>query len=184
MRAGRRIAQYCGLGLAALAMMAASMFAAPGVFGILGAGLGVLMLAVAAIDARQFVIPNALTAAAFALGLLDAALREGWDGLLMAGMRGAALALCFLALRAGYQWLRGREGIGLGDVKLAGTAGAWLGWTMLPIAVEVAALAALAVFTLHWLLGRLGVQRTTKVPFGLFFAPAIWFCWLLATGIG
>ena len=38
MRAGRRIAQYCGLGFAALAVMAASIFAAPGVLGILGEG--------------------------------------------------------------------------------------------------------------------------------------------------
>jgi len=25
------------------------------------------------------------------------------------------------------------------------------------------------------------VQRFTRVPFGLFFAPAIWLCWLLQT---
>jgi leader peptidase (prepilin peptidase) / N-methyltransferase len=182
MAAGGQIAQYCGLGLAALAAIAASVAAAPGVLGILGACLGLLMLATAVIDARHFIIPNAVTAAAFALGLADAGSREGWHGAFVAFMRGAGLALSFLALRAAYRWLRGRQGIGLGDVKLAGVAGAWLGWMMLPIAVEIAALTALAIYTLRWLFGRGAVEATTRVPFGLFFAPAIWLCWLLAAG--
>ncbi len=50
-----------------------------------------------------------------------------------------------------YRRLRGREGIGLGDVKLAGVAGAWLDWQSIPIAVEIAALAALAVCLVRWL---------------------------------
>jgi leader peptidase (prepilin peptidase) / N-methyltransferase len=182
MQAGARVAQYCALGFAAFAVVAASLFAAPGVAGIFGAGLGILMLSIAVIDARHFIIPNALTLAALVLALINAGIREGWNGAIMSVWRGAALALIFLVVRAAYRWLRGREGIGLGDVKLAGVAGAWLGWTMLPIAVEIAALAALAAYTVQWLRGGRAVQRTTRVPFGLFLAPAIWLCWLLATG--
>jgi leader peptidase (prepilin peptidase)/N-methyltransferase len=177
-----RIVQYCGLGLTALATAGASIAAAPGLPGIFGAGLSILMLAIAVTDARNFIIPNSLNAAALVLGLLDAASRAGWDGALSSVLRGAALALSFLIIRAGYRWLRGRQGIGLGDVKLAGVAGAWLDWTMMPIAVEVAALAALAIYTLHWLRGGQALQRTTRVPFGLFLAPAIWLCWMLGTG--
>ena len=36
----------------------------------------------------------------------------------------------FFALRYGYARLRGRQGLGLGDVKLAFVAGAWLDWLM------------------------------------------------------
>ncbi len=175
---GRSIARYCGLGLAALAVIAASVLAAPGLAGVLGAGLGVLMLGIAAIDARHFIIPNVLTFAAFGLALVNAGIEDGWEGVVMALLRGAVLALGFLIVRIGYQWLRGRQGIGLGDVKLAGVAGAWLSWTMLPIAIDVAALAALSAYTLR-LIGERPVQRFTRVPFGLFFAPAIWLCWLL-----
>jgi leader peptidase (prepilin peptidase) / N-methyltransferase len=174
----RTIAQHCGLGLVALAAVAASVLAAPGLPGLLGAGLGALMLAIATIDARYFIIPNALTFAAFGLALVNAGMQDGWEGVLMALLRSAVVALGFLAVRVGYQWLRGRQGIGLGDIKLAAVAGAWLGWTMLPIAIDIAALAALAVYTLRLVGGR-PVQRFTRVPFGLFFAPAIWLCWLL-----
>ncbi len=182
MRLGARIVRYCGLGLLALSTVAASVVGAPGLAGILGACLGILMLAIAVIDARHFIIPNELTAAAFALALINAGIREAWVGVFIAVLRGAALALSLLAIRAAYQWLRGRQGIGLGDVKLVGVAGAWLGWMMLPIAIEIAALAALAAYTVRWLFGD-ALRRTTRVPFGLFLAPAIWLCWLLSTGI-
>jgi leader peptidase (prepilin peptidase) / N-methyltransferase len=182
MQEGARIAQYCALGVAACAVVAASLVAAPGIAGIFGAGLGLLMLGVAVVDARRFLIPNELTLAALALALINAGIRNGWNGAIVALWRGAVLALIFFAIRAAYRWLRGREGIGLGDVKLAGVAGAWLGWTMLPIAIEIAALAALAAYTAQWLVGGRIVQRTTRVPFGLFLAPAIWLCWLFAAG--
>ena len=85
----------------------------------------------------------------------------------------------FLILRWLYLRLRGREGIGLGDVKLAAVAGAWLGWIAMPVAIEIAALSAIAVYaTRHFILGR-PVQATTRLPFGLFFAPAIWLGWVL-----
>ena len=50
----------------------------------------------------------------------------------------------FFGFRAGYRALRGVEGMGLGDVKLAAVAGVWLDWAFLPIVVEIAALSALA----------------------------------------
>jgi leader peptidase (prepilin peptidase) / N-methyltransferase len=171
-----------GLGILAVAIAGASFLAAPGVPGVLGAGLGLLMAAIAVVDGRHFIIPNSLTLSTLALGLINAALTEGWQGVLPAVLRGAVLALVFLALRGGYQWFRGRPGIGLGDVKLAGAGGVWLGWTMLPLAVEIAALAALAVYAARWLAGR-PVRRLTRVPFGMFFAPAIWLAWLIEAAL-
>jgi leader peptidase (prepilin peptidase) / N-methyltransferase len=87
-------------------------------------------------------------------------------------------------LRVGYRGLRRREGLGLGDVKLAVVAGAWLGWLTIPIAVELAALTGLATYLVrrYWL-GR-ALQMTSRLPFGLFFAPAIWLGWLLESASG
>ena len=66
------------------------------------------------------------------------------EALADAALRGAVLAFAFLSLLILYRRLRGRDGIGLGDVKLAGVAGVWLDWWVLPGVIEIAALAALA----------------------------------------
>ena len=171
---------------ALLALMAAgvgvSLWAAPGVPGWLGAGLALIVLAIAVIDARLFIIPDELTIAGFVLALINAAVIspfDRWEAVGVALLRGAVLALLFFALRTGYRRLRGREGIGLGDVKLAGVAGAWLSLVAIPIAVEIAALAAIAVFCVrHYAAGK-PIDTALKFPFGLFFAPAIWIGWLL-----
>ena len=166
--------------VAAIATAAASMIVVPGGRGLAGAGLSCLMIAIAAVDARRFIIPDELTAAALALGLADAAIRHPdgiGEALALAALRGAIVAAAFFGLWALYRRLRGREGIGLGDVKLAGVAGAWLDWPSIPIAIEIAALAALAVCLVRWLaLGR-AISATTRLPFGAFLAPAIWIAW-------
>ena len=64
----------------------------------------------------------------------------------MAVLRGTVLALIFFALRYGYAQWRGRQGLGLGDVKLAFVAGAWLDWLMIPLAIQLAAFAALSAY--------------------------------------
>jgi len=66
----------CAIVAAAVAACVISLIAAPGVGGILGAALGLIAIAVAVIDARWFIIPNELTAAGFALGLVYAAATE------------------------------------------------------------------------------------------------------------
>jgi leader peptidase (prepilin peptidase)/N-methyltransferase len=176
------VSPYWAIGLIAAAAVVASIVAAPDAGGILGAGLALVMLAIAVVDARQFIVPNELNAAGFALALVHAALVRDTgivEVIAWAFARGATLALMFFVLREMYRRVRKREGLGLGDVKLAGVAGAWLDWPMMPVAVEIAALAALAVYALrHFVFGR-PVQATSRIPFGLFFAPAIWLAWLI-----
>ncbi len=169
--------------LAALACVAAivSVMAAPGLAGWFGAALALLMVAIAIVDAHRFIIPNGLSLAAFLLALASASggsAQETWENIVMALLRGAALGLAFLALREIYRRLRGRHGIGLGDVKLAVVAGAWLDWTLMPVAIELAALSALAVYGVRQIVMRRSLCPTARLPFGLFFAPAIWLCWL------
>jgi leader peptidase (prepilin peptidase) / N-methyltransferase len=159
---------------------------APGLAGVLGAALAIVVVAIAVIDARYFIIPDELTLAAFVLGILKAGL-DAWPDdrsivlqtIGMALLRGAVLAGCFFALRALYARVRGREGIGLGDVKLAGAGGVWLAWTTIPVAIEIAALAALAVYVARQFTGGRVMSATARMPFGLFLAPAIWLGWVL-----
>src|SRR5262249_46200413 len=124
--------------------------------------------------------------AALVLGLANAGLDawpDGWSAVFSsigaALVRGAVLAGCFFALRAVYSRLRGREGIGLGDVKLAGAAGVWLAWAAIPVAIEIPAVAALTVYVVRQLAGGKMMSATARMPFGLFLAPAIWVGWVL-----
>ena len=172
------------VGSIGLVAAAASVWAVPGTGGLLGAGLALLMLAIAIVDYRYFLIPNELTAAALALALVNAALADTpsmVESVATAALRGAVTMFFFLALRWLYWRLRQREGLGLGDVKLAFVAGAWLDWTMIPVAIEIAALAALAAYGAWPVFDGRPVDTTSRLPFGLFFAPAIWLAWLLGT---
>jgi leader peptidase (prepilin peptidase)/N-methyltransferase len=171
-------------GVAASIGVVASIALAPDSRGMWGAGLAVLMAAIAAVDARRFIIPDELTAAAVALGLAYVAFQdtESWpQAVAWALLRGAAPAAVFYAVRAGYRWWRGREGIGLGDVKLAAVAGVWLDWPTIPVAIEIAAVAALGAYLVMHLFFRRAVRRTTRLPFGLFLAPGIWLAWIVET---
>ena len=170
------------LGLVAIGAVYVSMVSAPRTIGLLASGLALVMLAIAIIDWRSFIIPNWLNAAGFGLAIMHAAAREPdimTQAVVIAAMRGAALALIFLALRYGYARFRGRQGLGLGDVKLALVAGVWLDGLMIPIAIELAAFAALSAYLLRQLISGRSISATNRMPFGLFFAPAIWMCWLL-----
>lgn len=163
-----------------LAAVLASVAVFPGVQGLLGAGLAILMAAIAVTDARHFIIPDKLTAVALGVGFIHAVAREPASAaaaLAACALRGAALAFVFWGLRALYRWVRGREGIGLGDVKLAGVAGAWLDWRTMPLAIEIAALAAIGFYVMRHLLAGQPLRATGRVPFGLFLAPAIWIGW-------
>ncbi|HYW63794.1 MAG TPA: A24 family peptidase [Bradyrhizobium sp.] len=169
------------LSLALLAATGASLLASPGADGLLGALLAALMLAIAVTDFRRYTIPNELTAAAVAVGLVRAGLvgpDADWSAVLHAALRAAAITAPLLALMLGYRRWRGRDGLGLGDVKLAAVAGVWLGLATIFAAIELAALAALAAYFIASRLRHRPLTPTAFLPFGSFLAPAIWLGWL------
>src|SRR5690349_13481553 len=86
-------------GVALSVGIVASIVLVPGSRGAWGAGLAVLMVGIAAVDARRFIIPDELTAASLALGLAYAAIQDAdiWaQALAWAVLRGAIPALAFL----------------------------------------------------------------------------------------
>jgi leader peptidase (prepilin peptidase)/N-methyltransferase len=170
------------VGLVAAAAVTISILSAPGMIGLLAASLALVMLAIAIIDWHRFIIPDWLNATGFCLAIVHAVAQEPTamvSAVASAAIRGGVLALIFLALRYGYARLRGRQGLGLGDVKLALVAGAWLDWQMIPIALELAVFAALSAYGLRQLASGQSISATSRMPFGLFFAPAIWISWVL-----
>ena len=130
---------------------------------VLGAVLVLFLVPMALIDLDHRIIPNKLTApaavVAVALGLaLDPA---GEPERLIAGVAAGGLFLVAALVRPG--------GMGMGDVKLAGVLGLFLG-----ASVAVALLVALVAGTLVGaaIIARVGAAagRKTAVPFGPFLA--------------
>ena len=184
---GIRAALSSLLSVALLATVGVSLVASPGPDGLFGAFLGLLMSAIAVINSRRYIIPDELTAAAFALALLRAGTigpDADWLGVVWAALRAAAIALPFLALMIGYRRWRGRDGLGLGDIKLAAVAGAWLGWATIFAAIELATLSALGAYFINARLRKRPLKATEFLPFGLFLAPAIWLGWLIEALLG
>jgi leader peptidase (prepilin peptidase)/N-methyltransferase len=172
--------------LAGAAMSLASIALSPDWQGALGAALGLLMLAVAWSDSHRFVVPDVLSGAAFALGVVNGVVTSP-EGELAGGLsalsRAGLMAGMFFIVRVAYRQIRKREGLGLGDVKLAAAAGAWVSLTMMPIVIEMAAVTGLAMYLWRQRKRRRIPRANSRIPFGAFFALAIWSGWLFDTGI-
>ena len=172
------------LSFALLAAVAGSLAAGPGAEGLSGAFLAALMLAIAIADSQRYVIPNALSGAAVALALLRAGAigpEPGLSAMIWAAFRAAAVTAPLLLLMIGYRRWRGRDGLGLGDIKLAAVAGAWLGFVTIFAVIELAALSALGAYVANGYLRQRPLKAAALLPFGLFLAPAIWIGWLVET---
>lgn len=120
-------------------------------------------------DLLHFRLPDPLTLGLLAAGLALAAATPGRD-VAQALVSAAVGAGAFWLLRAGYARLRGREGLGLGDVKMAAGIGAATGWAALPLVTLIAAALGLAA-ALWQARGRLP-DAAARVPFGSCLAGA------------
>jgi leader peptidase (prepilin peptidase) / N-methyltransferase len=141
-----------------------------------GSLLGWTLLALAWIDVRSFLLPDILTLPLLLVGLglaiLTAPDQVFWHAL------GAAVGYSALyGINILYRMLRGHDGLGLGDAKLLGAAGAWLGVSALPWIILLAALGGLAFAAAAALAGRT-MRANTALPFGAFLAGAFWLYWL------
>ena len=153
--------------------------------GLFAAAWWVLVLIVIRNDLADFLIPDEASALIAALGLLQIvtlALAAGHSAAMC--LLALGIALCSGAGAAAGLWTIGRvfralsdrEGLGFGDVKLIGASGIWLGIIQQAVALELAALAALAVVLLQ---SRAKFAVGDALPFGAFLAPASWLIYLV-----
>lgn len=143
--------------------------------------LGFMMAAIAVSDARHFIVPDALSLPAIPLGLIATGLIAEPPGLaILTHMATAFLgAAALYGIRFAYSAVRRREGLGLGDVKLAAVAGAWTGPEGLSLVLLFACGSALTFVLIRHLQARHPINASTALPFGAFLAPSIWFVWCL-----
>ncbi len=139
----------------------------------IGLALIALLLAVAIKDVQQMIIPNWASAALLVLGAVNVGLRgipSAMEALLGAG----AGALAFLLVKVAFKTLRGKEGLGWGDVKFMAGAGSLIGPLLLPWMVIVASVSGLLVAFLFQT-----ASSTKRLPFAPHLALGLMFCWLL-----
>jgi leader peptidase (prepilin peptidase) / N-methyltransferase len=182
--------RYCGetigpLPLAVeLAALALAIWAAVTVEGVMlwaSCLLGWTLLALAWIDARTMILPDILTLPLLLAGLIVTELTDP-DSL---ADHATAAGLGYLGLFAVawcYRRFRGRDGLGMGDAKLLGAIGAWLGLSLLPITLFLAACLGLLAAGAGRLTGR-RMTAATAMPFGPFLAVAAWLLWLYADSV-
>ena len=153
-----------------------SVLTLPWPVAIASAVLGTLMLAGADVDARTFLLPDAITWGAVVCGIVAASLLHPaapWGAAAEAIARAACIAAALALFRSGYAWIRRSEGLGLGDVKLAAAIGAWLSVDAIPLCFGLATTSALLVVMFGYLKGQ-SVTRATRIPFGAFLCPSLW----------
>jgi len=142
--------------------------------------LGVLMIAGADVDARTYLLPDAVTFGATLAGIVAApfidplgAWSDPWFAGASAVTRALGCAATLALLRAGYARMRHQEGLGFGDVKLAAAVGAWVPLDAIPLCFALAASAALVSVLFAQLRGHT-IERATRLPFGAFLCPSLW----------
>lgn len=138
---------------------------------------GCLMIALAAIDFEHFLLPDRLTLTGLGAGLLihlaDALLPGptpliSWATLSEALVGAVVGGGVLLAMAETWLWLKGEQGMGMGDVKMLAMIGAFLGWKGALVALFVAALAGAATGVALMVLGRADMR--SRLPFGSFLA--------------
>ncbi len=149
---------------AALHTLAALALFGPTPAAVFAAFFGWTLLALAVIDWETGYLPDWLTGTLALIGLAANAFSifaPPVDAIIGA----AAGAVSFWAIGALWRRWRGVEALGLGDAKLLGALGAWMGWEALPIIVLVGSLASLAGVALSSLRGA-KISTRDAVPFG------------------
>lgn len=171
------------IGLLATAVAATSFFLLEPVPALVSCLLGWTMLAIAVSDAERFIVPDVLSLPSIPAGLIATgflAPPELAHALVVEhSVAAAAGAAALYAIKQLYHFWRGREGLGLGDVKLAAVAGAWTGLQGLTYVLLLACLVAIAYVVLANLRSLRAIEGTAAIPFGVFLGPSIWLVWCI-----
>lgn len=123
------------------------------------------LIALTVIDLQHQLLPDQLTLPLLWLGLL-----VNIDGVftpLPSAIYGTVFGyLVFYGIYWLFRWIRKKEALGFGDMKLLAALGAWFGWQALPMVVLISALLGIGLYILLKL-------RKYPVDTGIPFGPCI-----------
>jgi leader peptidase (prepilin peptidase) / N-methyltransferase len=141
-----------------------------------GLYLMTVLAAVCAIDARYGIIPDSLVVALAVGGLLQTFFL-GQGEPLQRGFEAMLLFVAAFLFRGAYRWVRGHDGLGLGDVKFATAAVLWIGIEGVPELLLVAVLSALASLVILKAEGY-DLHGKQAISFGPHLAIGLWLTWI------
>ncbi len=125
------------------------------------------LIALACIDQKEGYLLDEITIPLIWAGLL----LNCFDTIVEAeqAILGAALGYAsFFLLNQLFRLIRGRHGLGQGDMKLLAAIGAWLGWEILPALVLIASLSGLIFYGVVRI--RQNYALSDAIPFGPYLA--------------
>ena len=129
-----------------------------------------LLVVASFIDLDQMIIPDSLNFIGLGLGLLGAFLNP--ERAFLEALLGAFLGCgFFLLISVSYYYLRKKEGMGGGDIKMMAWIGAVLGWPSLAFVVLSSCFLGSVIGTAIMLRGNKNLLQTA-FPFGPFLALA------------
>ncbi len=139
-----------------------------------------LLLGLAVMDARTYLLPDWFTLSGLVLGLGFRVALAPTARLAAAGYSigsAAVLGGSLLTVALLYKLVRHRDGMGMGDVKLVAMLGVWLGWQLGSVALFLAILAGAAAGIVIVILSRnqpaakdVASPGAGRLPFGTFLA--------------
>ena len=142
----------------------------------LSVALVTVLAAVCAIDARFGIIPDTLVIVLAVFGIAAVWLLDP-DEIVYRLVDVVIVAVAIVAFRSIYRWVRGYDGLGLGDVKFLAAATVWIGLRSLPALLLIAVVSALpCAFLLRSV--RYEVDGRRAIPFGPHLAVGLWLAWV------
>lgn len=139
--------------------------------------LGGILLMLAVFDFHRMILPNWLNLSLAAAGATQS-VSIGQPSVIDAALGTFAGGGSLMLVAALFRRLRGIDGLGRGDLKLAAAAGIWTGWQGIPLMLLVASVSALAFFV-----GRAvwngNLDRGAPLPFGPFLGLGTFLAWLV-----
>jgi len=117
-------------------------------------------------DLQHKILPNVITLPGIVIGFVCSLfLPPGWVSSLIGILVGGGV---LFAIAEVYYRVRGQEGLGMGDVKLLGMIGAFLGWKLVLLTLVFASLTGSLAGGMLIASGRGGMKYA--LPFGTFLA--------------
>jgi leader peptidase (prepilin peptidase)/N-methyltransferase len=119
------------------------------------------------VDLQHKIIPDVISLPGILTGLVAVSLFKlnglSWKDSMIGMIIGGGL---LYLIGFGYEWLRKKEGMGMGDVKLLAMIGAWMGYMALPYIILISSLTGIIIGGGSLLVTRRDLGQ--RIPFGPF----------------